>query len=699
MSSSFLAELKRRRVVRVALVYGAVAFAVAQAADVFVPALALPGSIITAVALLAVLGFPVALVLAWAYDIVPEGGASDVPAAAATDGVGGEGLADSGGATPPRRRDPAWLGGRTVAVVAVLVTVGLALGAGWLLPAGPANRAVRSAGEAPPPSPWVTRIPLAIDGTRLRGPPSLSPDGRQIAWATPEGIHVRAFDRLEDRTLPATEGARGPFWSPDGRSLGFHVEGTPYVIGLDGGSPRGVGDSVISGAGVWTGDGWIYARVPAGDVVRIREDGALLESVLARDSARWFQPSSTVHGERWILGTLRERADEPDGETRERIAVLDPGTGAMETLVEGQLPYHEPLTDHLVFLRQTALMAVAFDPARAEVVGTPFVVADNTGFFGLARDGTLWYVQGAINRNIPVVVDRRGQRRAIMPELRENELFETAFFSPDGDRLVVVLRPSGAAPPDLYVYELPAGPLTRLTYDGVGVPAWSPDGRWILFSRDDGVYRVRADASAPPRQVLRAEGIWWISQPTPAGDIIFDRHNGTDFDVGTASLRGDDEIRMLVEGPANERDPALSPDGRWLAYASDETGRREVYVMPFGPAGRGQRISVAGGNNPLWSGDGRTLFFRNGQDEFEAVRIGTGPDLELLERSVLFDVTGLAGRFHPAPGDSLFMARRTGGPTSDARIVLVRNWASELFARAEVVRNRDHPSDRRPPSD
>jgi eukaryotic-like serine/threonine-protein kinase len=683
MSNSFLAELKRRRVVRVALVYGAVAFAVAQAADVFVPALALPGWIVTAVALLAVLGFPVALVLAWAYDIVPEGGAPDIPPAGATGGAGDDGLAHSAGATPPRRRDPAWLGGRTVAAVAVLLVVGLALGAGWLMPAGPASRAVRSAGEAPPASPWVTRIPLAIDGARLRSPPALSPDGRQIAWATLEGIHVRAFDRLEDRTLPATEGAANPFWSPDGRSLGFHIEGTPYVIRLDGGSPRAVGDSAISGAGVWTGDDWIYAHLVAGDVVRIREDGSLLEPILARDSARSFYPTSPVHGERWILGGLWEQIDE--GETQVRIAVLDPGTGALAPLVEGRLPYHEPLTNHLVFLRETALMAVAFDPARAEVVGAPFVVADNTGFFGLARDGTLWYVEGATNRNIPVVVDRRGQRRAIMPELGENEIFEIALFSPEGDRLVVVLRPSATAPPDLYVYELPAGPLTRLTYDGVEVPAWTPDGRWILFSRDDGVYRVRANASAPPQQVLRAEGIWWI-QATPAGGIVFDLHNGTDRDVGTASLRGDDEIRLLVEGPANERDPAVSPDGRWLAYASDETGRREVYVMPFGPAGRGQRISVVGGHNPLWSGDGRTIFFRNTQNEFEAVRIGSGPDLELLERSVLFDVTGLTGRFHPAPGDSLFMARRTGGPTSDARIVLVRNWASELFARAEALR-------------
>lgn len=200
------------------------------------------------------------------------------------------------------------------------------------------------------------------------------------------------------------------------------------------------------------------------------------------------------------------------------------------------------------------------------------------------------------------------------------------------------------------------------------------------------MYRVRADASAPAERVLEAEGIHWL-QPTPDGGIVFERRNGTDFDVGTASLRGDDALRMLIEGPANEEDPAVSPDGRWLAYESDETGRREVYVMPFGDDGRGRQVSVAGGNNPQWSYDGLTLFYRNGQDEFEAIRIGTGSGLEVLGRSVLFDITGLDGRFHPAPGDSLFMAKR-GGPRSDARIILVRNWARELAARAEAVRDR-----------
>lgn len=207
MLNSFLLELKRRRVVRVALVYGAVAFAVVQAADVFVPALALPGWILTAVALLAVLGFPIALVLAWAYDIVPEGGtagpASDAASASADPQHGHQ-----VGETPPlrKRSEPAWLSARTLVAVVALVAVGVVIGAGWLIPPGAPPEARRGVGDAPPPSPWVTRVPLAIDGASLRGPLALSSDGRQIAWATTDGVHVRSLDGLDARTVPGTQG-------------------------------------------------------------------------------------------------------------------------------------------------------------------------------------------------------------------------------------------------------------------------------------------------------------------------------------------------------------------------------------------------------------------------------------------------------------------------------------------------------------
>jgi serine/threonine-protein kinase len=712
---SFLAELKRRRVVRVALVYGAVAFAVVQAADVFVPALGLPGWILTAVALLAILGFPVAVVLAWAYDIHPEAGASyaapgpgsgpgaGVSSASAEasppdaePGTGGSEL--SGGTAPPEspprprtRQEPAWLGVRTLVAVAGLVLLGLAFGAGWLIPSGAASLSGGAEGEAPPPSPWITRMPLAIDAASLRGPPSLSDDGRRLAWTAPDGIHLRSFDQIADRVLPGTSGASVAFFSPDGRDLGYRLDGELHVTGLEGEADRVLLDSAVVEIPMWSGDGWIYALSGASRaLLRVREDGDPVETVFEADSTRVFNPTASISGGRWILGEVVDprRVEATDAEDRPDpvIGALDPVDGETRHLLDGRLPRYEPLTGHLVFLRGETLMAVAFDPDRVEVDGVPFVVADDVGSFGLAADGTLWYVEGAIGRSYPVVVERSGEPREISLDLSDREVFVNAYFSPEGDRLVLSIGDEETDQLDLWVHALPDGPRTRLTYEGARFPAWSLDGRHVLFARDDGVYRVRADAASPPERVVVAEGIGWL-QPTPGGEIVFEHRVGADFNVGVVSP-GSEEIRLLVEGPANEEDPDVSSDGRWLAYESDETGNREVYVTPFREVGRGQRISVAGGNNPLWSRSDPTLFFRNGQDELERVRIGQGPELEVLERSVLFDVTGLGGRFQPAPGDSLFMAKDATGPGADAQVILVRNWARELAARAESADER-----------
>jgi hypothetical protein len=198
--------------------------------------------------------------------------------------------------------------------------------------------------------------------------------------------------------------------------------------------------------------------------------------------------------------------------------------------------------------------------------------------------------------------------------------------------------------------ELPDGPSRRLTFDGGAFPAWTGDGQFILYVRDDGVYRVRTDASSPAEHVLRADGIGWI-QPAPDDRIAFEVHNGDDLDVGVASLTGEDTVRLLVTGPANEEDPAVSPDGRRLAYESDESGRRQVYVMPFGQPGRGRQISVAGGNNPLWSSTGEELFFTNDDNVFESVRVRSDPGFEIVRRDTLFSRGRLTGRF-PGPGAS-----------------------------------------------
>jgi len=557
--------------------------------------------------------------------------------------------------------------------------------------------------DGPPPSPWVTRMRLEIDAALLRGPPQLSPDGRLIAWAAGDAIHVRSLDQIDDRIVPGTEGGQRPFFSPDGRTLGFYRGRQIRAAPLAGGPERVIADSAGLQA-VWSDDGWVYFSRPelgggarglrrrAGvRIMRVREEGGPSEEVLAPDSVTVFQPTAVLPGNGSILGTSLERGTggpfgpgTPDAD-RVRMAVLDIKARTVSLLATGRGPQYEQHTRHLVFVRGTALMAVSYDPDRRATRGDPFTVATNVGDFGLSREGTLWAVHGAIGRAIPVLLDRRGQAREIIPDLTDREEFQNAFFSPDGQRLAMELKAEGADSTDLWVYQLPAGPRTRLTYEGSDFPAWTLDGQFVLFTRADGVYRVRADGSAPPERVLRATGIGWL-QPTPGGGIVFERVNGHSHDVGTASLRPGDDVRMLVQGAADEEDPAVSPDGRWLAYESNETGQPEVYVMPFGRPGRGRRISVAGGNNPLWSRAGDRLFFVNNRGGFEALRFRAAADFEVIERTTLFESRPYTGRFHPGPGDSVFLAKREGGPSANARLTLVRNWARELAARAQEAK-------------
>lgn len=185
--------------------------------------------------------------------------------------------------------------------------------------------------------------------------------------------------------------------------------------------------------------------------------------------------------------------------------------------------------------------------------------------------------------------------------------------------------------------------------------------------------------------MLSADGIGFM-QATPDGDVVFELWNGSDYDVGYAPLDGGDSVRVLVSGPANEEDPAVSPDGRWLAYESDESGRRHVYVMPFGAQGRGTQVSIASGNNPFWSGSGEELFFFNDeQDVIEALRFRTNPAFEVVARETLFSVGRFGGRYPPGPGDSVFLAQQSTGPRFNTQFVPVRNWIRELEARAATV--------------
>jgi eukaryotic-like serine/threonine-protein kinase len=546
--------------------------------------------------------------------------------------------------------------------------------------------------EVPVTSPWVTRVLLDIDIATLAGGHSLSADGRVMAWSTAEGIRVRTFDRLDDRLIPNTAGAGPIALSSDGREVGYIREQELRVVAIDGGASRRLAELGERANLVrWTEAGWIFFDEGlASGVVRfgrVHSRSGVLEHIETADSTLGFSPTDILAGETHALGIAWQfGAPGPSADPLEpRIAALDLNTGAITDLGTGLFPRHEPNTRHLLFVRNGTLMAVPFDAHRIETTGPPFAVMESVGDYDVARDGTLFALLGPLGFNLPVLLDREGRRHDVLAGLSDQYDFQNAYFSPDGGRLVLEMRLSGEDSTNIWVWDLPDGPLARLTWDAGKRPAWTPDGQTILFARHDGIYRVPADATGPGQRVLQGTGIGWI-QATPDGGVIFDRTDGSQYDIATASLSGTDSIRLLLDGPWNEEDPMVSPDGRWLAYESDETGSRQVYVMPFGRPGRGRQVSIAGGNNPVWSRSGRELFLRNNQGELEALRVRLDPTFEVVAREILFSPDGFSGRFHPGPGDSVFIARMEAGLRPNTRMVLVRNWIRELEARAAGAR-------------
>jgi serine/threonine-protein kinase len=571
-------------------------------------------------------------------------------------------------------------------------------------------------------SPWVTRLLVDIDPSTLRNPPALSANGEIIAWPAEEGVRVQSFDRLESRLIPGTAGARSVGISVDGRELSYIMDRELRTVPVDGGAARTLADRAAPILQtIWSDDDWIYFKqlpdtpdqrsvgpLSGSDVnsaigmARVHARTGTVEIIEIPDTMPAFVPTALLPDGRHLLLTLEasSTAAESAGDEADLvIGVLDRVTGGLQVLTNGTIPRYEPSTGHLLFKRDETLMAVPMDAERIELTGPEFAVAESIGHFGIARDGTLWYVLGPIGRSVPVLLDRRGRPREILPGVIDQYDYSGAYFSPDGNRLVLTMTANGEDASNLWVYDLPDGPLTRLTFDQGFFPAWTLDGRSILFTRQpstadsarvlqaggDGVYRVPADATGPAERVLRADGIGFM-QPTPDGGIVFELWNGSDYDIGHASLDGGDSIRMLVSSPANEEDPAISPDGRWLAWESDETGRRHVFVMPFGGPGRGRQVSIASGNNPFWSRSGEELFFYNDEQAvIEALRFRADSTFEVMARETLFSVGQFGGRYPPGPGDSVFLAQQSTGPRFNTQFVLVRNWIHELEARAAAA--------------
>jgi len=373
-----------------------------------------------------------------------------------------------------------------------------------------------------------------------------------------------------------------------------------------------------------------------------------------------------------------------------RISLLDTQTGAMRVLVEaGGTGAPVTPTGHLLWVREGSLMAVPFDLDRLEVTGTPRAVVDGIQYdpasgatqYGVAGNGTLVYQGGAAPGTRLMWADAQGA----MPASPMEQVYYDPRVSPGGRRVAVEVLDDGD---DIWVLDLDRGTQTKISLGAEEdeTPAWSPDAAWVAWSRNqDGqrvILRRRADGSGPEEVLWSGPEHAHVSMYAPDGrSVLFEKQVASaNTDIWLLTLDGSGAERVVLGSPFNEVDARVSPDGRWLAYASNEAGISQVYVQPFPDLGARLLISSSGGGEPVWSRDGRRLFYR-GDGSMWAVSVALGDTMDAGVPERLFD-----DRFdnkspthtgYDVDADDRFLVIGFASPQEEL-LTVVLNWHQEL---------------------
>jgi eukaryotic-like serine/threonine-protein kinase len=534
---------------------------------------------------------------------------------------------------------------------------------------------------------------------------AISPDGKRVAYVGPgDGggrIWLREHDKLRPVPINGTEGGTSPFFSPDGRSLGFLVGGrTVRVISLGGGPAITLSDSVNSSGGDWGSDGYVYVEVDSG-IARIRATGGAQEPVYRLGQQKkeiGTEFPNVLPGGKGMIFRLRHAGQAPAD--YDIMAMKLPG-GEAHALMHGLYARYASPGQLLVVTGDGKLLAVPFDPDKLAFTGPAVAMLEGmrTGGFesnlATSAEGTLVYVSGgSAGQERAFWVGRDGAATPVDSAWDPQGVLNTVSLSPDGKTLAVGLV-RGAAE-DIWVKQLPTGTFSRVTFgDSIhNRVSWAADGRSVLYlvgSQNSGVPAVtRADGTGTPRvlyggrmgfgqTLFSRDGRWLLLRR-----VVSEAGNGDIYALKT----GDSALTALLATPAREVSPALSPDGRWLAYGSNESGRAEVYVRPFPDVGSAKwQVSLSGGFTPMWAHSGKELFYLNGNQELVAVTVQPGATFSVGGQKVLFPAAtysfaGTYPTYDVAPDDRRFVMIRSVAPSTDTELVLIQNWAEELKTRA-----------------
>jgi len=574
-----------------------------------------------------------------------------------------------------------------VPALAVVTLASLALAA-W---------ALRSKPEAP----GTSRLTVLLEGYYADGEegPLLSPDDRTFLYGNMQSDMVlRSEARTEAAIVPGTAGSWSASFSPDGGSIVFTTgfPGNLKVVDLGTGAVRTLARVSALGYGTsWSDDGWIYYTADIGrSILRIRPEGGEPELVARVDSAESelvFRQPNALPGGKGLLFTRWRKEAPPD------IVHLDLASGRSRVVTGGLAAWYVP-AGYLVVVRPDGrLTAMRFAPgpgtieSRAvDLGGSVRVAIGGQPVAEVSARGSIVYGPASASDQL-VRVTRTGQPSPVDPAMRGG--FRSLALSPDGRRAAVSVYSGGRV--EVWIKSLDDGPFTRVGSAGTYAYRmfWSPDGRRVGFTSDvggqPGVFTAAADGTGAIEPLpLGARAVEEGSWTRDGRWLVVRVGSGSGRDLYAVRVGGDTTPVALATTEAEEYSPSVSPDGRWLAYGSDGSGKDEIFVRPFGSPGASRyQVSVGGGNEPLWSNSGRELFYRDLSGNLVSAAIAPGDAFQVTSRRVLFstqsyqaDVRNRSYAVSPDDQSFYFIQRGSANPGG---VVVLRNWLAEVERELE----------------
>ena len=575
----------------------------------------------------------------------------------------------------PRSRAPWLAGALAVALLASAVVVA---------------RHVRETPAAAEPIQFTIPAP---ENTQFGGPVSngsggaaqvsISPDGRQVVFVAATQntftLWIRSLGTVTPRSIAGTEGAAFPFWSPDSRFIGFFADGKLKKVQMSGGPPTILCEALSGRGGTWNGNNVIvFDPAPTGTLLRISAAGGVPAPVTTLDvsygETNHRFPHFLPDGRHFFYTAVTGASGSAPKPSLIKIGALDSSDTTTLFAAESSAAY---AVGHLLFVRDTALMAQPFDSVSRRTTGDPFPIADQVGregsryaTFSVSPAGALVYGRGNPGRGLQLTWFERGGKT--LTTVGELAGYNSVALSPDERQAAVTLATGTPSNRDIWIIDLARAVSTRLTFDPAedSFPVWAPDGHRIAFfaiRQGERGIRLAEVPGARDESVLKTTSTTPTAYPTDwSGDgrfIAYMELTGTGTpDVWVLPLTGDRKPFPIASSRFIEDAGTFSPDGKWIAYSSNESGQYQVYVQPFPPSTAKYQVSRNGGAQPMWRGDGHELFFIAPNSMMMAATIDT------------------ARGFQPAVPQSLFPSRAAAITSGRRQYAVTRDGKRFLIA-------------------